>query len=177
MLIGASNIEGMNPVQRAVHDRIAAGPRGGVPRPFLALLDSPGLAEAVQAVGEAIRYKGVLIDRHREIAILAAAAAFGSGYEWRYHDAIAAEIGISTAERQAVLNGGGDALSPVEAAIVGYVFAAVRERVAARDHLAQLVGLIGREAATEVTVIAGYYPLLALSLNAAGLDEALPDAI
>ena len=177
MPIGATDTEHMTPMQRAVHDRIASGPRGGVPRPFLAMLDSPGLAEAVQGVGEAIRFKGALGDRHREVAILAAAAAFGSGYEWRYHNAIAADIGMSVAERQGVLDGSGQSLSPADAAIVAYVYAAIRDRSAMRDHLEKLVSLIGREAATEVTIIAGYYPLLALCLNAAGLDEPLPDMI
>lgn len=177
MLIGATDPATMTPAQKATHDLIASGPRGGVPFPFLAMLDSPKFAEAIQGVGAAIRYHGTLEPRLREIAICAAAAAYGSGYEWDYHDEIAAGLGMTAAERQGVLDGSGAALAPAEATIVHYVFAAIRDRAADQELLSGLVAAFGREAATEVTVIAGYYPLLALFLSAGQLDRPLPERI
>ncbi|MFV0334160.1 MAG: carboxymuconolactone decarboxylase family protein [Tropicimonas sp.] len=174
MLIGAPPSGAMTPEQQAVHDTIASGPRGSVPVPFFAMLDSPVLCEAIQGVGEAIRYRTTMSDRLREIAICAAAAAYGSGYEWNYHDALAVNCGLSPAERASVLDGTGAALPPAEAAIVTYVFAAVRESRADQTMLATMATAFGRTAATEVTAIAGYYPLLALFLNAGQLDTPLP---
>ncbi len=175
MLIGAVNLETMTEAQKAVHEGIADGPRGSVPKPFFGMLDCPVLCETIQGVGAAIRYKTSIPDRQREIAICAAAAAYGSGYEWGYHDALAVTAGMSPTERASVLDGSGSALAPGETAIVAYVFAAVRERRADKAMLARIVDAFGREAATEVTAIAGYYPLLALFLSAGDLDSPLPD--
>ncbi|MFV0333339.1 MAG: hypothetical protein ACK5JR_04630 [Tropicimonas sp.] len=175
MLIGTSPSGEMTPEQKAVHDAIASGPRGSVPLPFLAMLDSPVLCDAIQNVGEAIRYRTVMDDRLREIAICAAAAAWGSGYEWGQHDALAVKCGLSPAERAGVLDGSGAALAPAEAALVAYVFAAVRERRADQALLGRVAGAFGRNVATEVTAIAGYYPMLALFLSAGQLDSPLPD--
>lgn len=177
MRIGASPSGTMTPAQKAVHDAIANGPRGSVPLPFFAMLDSPVLCDAIQGVGEAIRYKTEMSDRLREIAICAAAAAWGSGYEWDYHDKLAVKCGLSPAERQSVLDGSGRALDPSEKAIVDYVFGAVRDRQAAPAPLAAIAEAFGRAVATEVTAIAGYYPLLALFLDAGQLDSPLPSAV
>ena len=177
MLIGATDPATMLPAQKAAYDLIASGPRGGVPYPFLAMLDAPKFAEAIQGVGAAIRYHGVLEPRLREIAICAAAAAFGSGYEWTYHDEIAVKLDMTAAERQSILDGSGAALSAPEALCVRYVFSSIQNRTADQSLLAGLVAAYGREAATELTVIAGYYPLLALFLSAGQLDSPLPESI
>lgn len=177
MLIGARHPDDMSAAQKHVHDTIANGPRGGVPYPFFAMLDSPVLCDAVQGVGEAIRYKTEMTDRQREIAICAAASAYGSGYEWGYHDALAIKCGMTRDERASVLDGTGAALDPAEAAIVRYVHTAILQRRADLDLLATIADAFGRSVATEVTAIAGYYPTLALFLKAGELDTPLPEDI
>lgn len=175
MLIGVRASEQMTAAQKAVYDRIASGPRGGVPYPFLAMLDSPVLCDVIQGVGETIRYKTEMIDRQREIAICAAASAFGSGYEWNYHDALMIRCGMTPNERGSVLDGSGAALAPAEAAIVKYVHVAIREHRADHDLLGVIAAAFGRTVAAEVTAIAGYYPMLALFLSAGALDMPLPE--
>src|SRR5690348_11883176 len=86
--IGPS-LDGIGDEQRRVYEKILHGPRGSVPSPFLAMLDVPDLADAIQEVGARIRYSGNLSDADRELAILATAAAVGCGYEWHYHAPIA----------------------------------------------------------------------------------------
>lgn len=175
MLIGAVDPERMTAEQRAVHDRIAAGPRGGVPRPFLAMLDNPGLADAVQGIGAALRFSGALPDDLREVAILAAAGAYGSGYEWDYHEPIARRAGVDDATIAACRSGDAAMLPDARAAaIVVFCHAAVRYNRADHRALALLGTTLGRAAATEVVAIAGYYPLLALFLAAADLDHPVP---
>lgn len=177
MSLGQRDPAAMSDAQRAVYDAIAAGPRGSVPRPFLAMLDSPELASAIGALGETIRFRTELPDRLREIAICAAAAAFGSGYEWEYHERLAIESGLDRQERAAVLAGTGAGLAPGEAAVVRYVFAAVRERRASGPLLDAIVAAFGPRQAAEITAIAGYYPMLALFLAAAGMDDPLPETV
>lgn len=176
MLIGATEPDTMTPAQKAVHAAIASGPRGGVPKPFLAMLDAPELAEAIQGVGAALRFSGALPDGLREVAILSAAAAFGSGYEWNYHEPIARRLGVSDAAIEAARTGRTDGVEaePLAAAVVGFCHAAVTRRTASHADLARIGEQLGRSAATEVVAIAGYYPLLALFLTTAGLDEPLP---
>lgn len=176
MLIGAQDTETMTPLQKQTYDMIAAGPRGGVPYPFLAMLDSPGLANVIQAVGAEIRFSGELSDLLREVAIMATAGAFGSGYEWDYHVRIARDLGMSEAIITATLTGDvknldGDAVS---ASIIQLCRASVIERRVPQDLLAALVAAIGRTAASEVVAISGYYVLLAAFLSAGQLDHPLP---
>ncbi len=174
MLIGARDPDRMSPEQRRVHDAIAHGPRGSVPLPFLAMMDAPHLAEALQAVGAAIRFSGAIGAELREVAILATAAAFGSGYEWTYHVAIARQLAIPEIVLSAAARGLADRQQPIEpayAATIALCRDAVLERRVAPALLSRLVDLIGRAAASEVVAICGYYQALALFLSAGGMDR------
>lgn len=179
MRIGV-DAERMSPEQAEVHRAIAAGPRGAVPLPFLAMMDAPRLTRAVQAVGEAIRFSGTLSPDLREVAILATAAAFGSGYEWSFHLPIARRLGVAEPVLLAAAGGveAAGAIDPICAATIALCRRAVLERRVAPELIVELVGLIGREAASEVVAISGYYPLLGLFLSAAGVDipVAAPEA-
>jgi 4-carboxymuconolactone decarboxylase len=160
MLIGARDPQTMTP-------------RKDVPLPFLAMLDVPDLADAIQNVGARIRFSGALDPRLREVAILATAAAFGSGYEWDYHEPIGRNLGLGAGEIAAI-RAGGLCGRPADDAIVAVCRAAVRERRIPEEPLRTLVVLIGRGAASEVVAIAGYYQMLALFLAAGALDHPLP---
>lgn len=174
MLIGVRNVAEMTPAQRKVHDAIASGPRAGVPLPFLAMLDVPDLAHAIQSVGAAIRFSGALPAPLREVAILATAAAFGSGYEWDYHLPIARDLGVAEATIAAARSGQpSEAATPAEQAIVALCRNAVLNSRVDQDRLKELVDDIGAAAASELVAIAGYYQLLALFLAAGALDHAV----
>lgn len=171
MLIGASELRTMTPAQRRVFDSIASGPRKDVPLPFLAMLDVPHLADSIQSVGSAIRFSGSLSDEHREVAILSAAAAFGSGYEWEYHEKIARKLDMAPGWVEACRSG--DTSATEDASVKGIIelcWGAVRDRRVPLDALASLTSLIGRSGASEVVAISGYYPMLALFLSAGELD-------
>jgi 4-carboxymuconolactone decarboxylase len=161
-MIGAADVGAMTPEQRRVHDLIAAGPRGSVPRPFFAMLDAPALAEAIQGVGVAIRFGGTLPAGLREVAILAAAAAWGSDYEWAYHEPIARDLGVGAGAIAAARTGVPSGEDAVADAVAAFVHAAIRERRSDADRLEAVVAALGRAGASEVVAIAGYYPLLAL---------------
>lgn len=174
--IGLRAGEAMTPAQRAAHDVIASGPRSGVPLPFLAMLDAPELATAIQQVGSVLRFSGTLSPALREVAILSAAAAFGSGYEWDYHLPLARAAGVS--ERTITAAARGQATTaddPTCAAIVALCHAAVKRQSVPPADLARIVADLGRQAASEVVAIAGYYPLLAIFLAAARVDHPVTD--
>lgn len=176
MLIGARTPADMTPEQRHVYDLIAAGPRRDVPWPFLAMLDAPHLAEAIQSVGAAIRFSGAISPELREVAILAVSGAFGSGYEWDYHVAIARDLKVPEATIAASTTGAVTGLAPAHAAVIRLCRDAVLERRVDQELLADLVALEGPKVASEVVAMCGYYQMLALFLSAGGLDHPVPAA-
>src|SRR5580698_7913173 len=86
--------------QRALYDAIATGPRasgprhfaltdadGGLEGPFNAMLLSPPVGSALQALGAAVRYGSGFDNRDREIAILVVAHAWNCAFEVYAHEA------------------------------------------------------------------------------------------
>jgi hypothetical protein len=59
----------MSEEQAAAAAELAAGPRGGVRGPFIALLRSPELMRRLQKVGEYLRYQSALEPRLSEFAM------------------------------------------------------------------------------------------------------------
>src|SRR5919108_4034548 len=105
--------------QTEVYRAIAGGPRAAGPQafaltddegrlrgPFNAMLLSPPVGLAVQAVGAAVRYESVLTDRVRETAILVVAAEWGSAFEREAHEAVGRRLGLTEAELDTLRAGG-----------------------------------------------------------------------
>ena len=167
-----ADLAGATADQHRVIELIASGPRGSVPSPFLAMLDAPALAEAIQSVGAVIRYGSTLPDALRELAILTAAVAVNCGYEWNHHVPIALAAGVSLAELEALQKGEGiDALGEPGASVIALCREVIANGEASPEVLAGVVDKLGRTGATEVVAIAGYYPLLANFIKSAGFDQ------
>lgn len=173
MPIGAFDPAIMTPAQRAVHDRIASGPRGGVPRPFLAMLDIPGIAETIQAVGESLRFASSTPVSLRELATLATAGAFGAGYEWDYHLPLARKAGLSELDIDAALGTDVSGLDEIHRLVIGICRDAVLKNRIDPEAVDRLALLTGTETASTIVAIAGYYQMLALFLSAASADHAV----
>jgi 4-carboxymuconolactone decarboxylase len=163
--------DALDPEQRRVYEAIKNGPRArsaavmppteGDDRlqgPFNAMLFSPALGDAVQAVGAVIRYGTQFPDRVREIAILEVARLRASEYEWYGHSRLAAAIGMSDAELDAIRTGAELELPPAEALTRRVVVALVTQGdLAEREY--------GEAGLSELITLVGYYQLLALSLR------------
>ena len=67
------SIDEMTPDQRRIAERIASGPRGGLQGPFHPMLRSPGLADVWEPVGAYVRFRSVLPEPLKELAILVTA--------------------------------------------------------------------------------------------------------
>lgn len=172
----AADLAGASAEQRRVVDLIASGPRGSVPSPFLAMLDAPDLAEAIQTVGATIRFRSTLPDALREVAILATAGAIPCGYEWNYHAPIAEAAGVPASVIAATRpSARGTTISGPEGTIITLCSELLAQAQASPGTLALAVDQIGRTGATEVIAIAGYYALLANFIRSAGHDEPFAD--
>src|SRR5437763_15924821 len=81
--------EAMSAEQREVARAIAAGPRGEVRGPFIALLHHPALARHLQSLGEQLRWKPTLPPRLVELAVLITARRWTCQHERLIHEQLA----------------------------------------------------------------------------------------
>jgi alkylhydroperoxidase family enzyme len=169
----------LDPAARALYERIAGGPRaqgrqafpltdteGRLHGPFNAMLVSPDVGDAMQALGAAIRYKSGLSARAREIAILELSVLRKSSFEWYAHEHVGRQAGLTDAEIAALHSG---AAAPTFDATESLVRELVRTLVRERDlddiTFALAKKLLGERVLMDVIALVGYYDLLALSLR------------
>ncbi|XVQ07166.1 carboxymuconolactone decarboxylase family protein [Spirillospora sp. CA-255316] len=165
--------------QRALYESIASGPRARGPRlfaltdaagrlegPFNAMLLRPALGQALQELGAAIRYRGALDDRGREIAILVVAAVWDSGFERYAHEAVGRSAGLSEEELRALRRGDHDVFTDERERLI----ATTAHALACRNDLSdeefdRARGGLGIDGIFELTTLVGYYATLALQLR------------
>lgn len=136
---------------------------GGLQGPFDPLLRVPGVGDAVQRLGEQLRFAGVLDGRLRELAILTVATHWRSGYEWYAHTNIAREQGLLTdAELDALRTGAvPETCDESERVALALVHALLRSGEVPERTYESVRKLLGEEALVELACLAGYYGLLA----------------
>lgn len=160
----------MTPAQREVAAEITAGPRGEVRGPFIALLHNPELARHVQRLGEHLRWKGKLPPKLKELAVLVTARRWSCQHEWVMHFKLALEGGLAAGIVEAIQQGKEPpAMSEEEKAVYAFcreVHATGRAGDAAFGEIERRFGLDG---ALELIALNGYYSLMAMVLNSAGL--------
>ena len=169
----------LSATQRALHTAIAGPPRdqgpfliadgeGRLAGPFNALLYAPEIGHAVQALGAALRFGGALPARTRELVICLIAAKADSAYEWYAHSRVAAEAGISADELAELQSGRVPAtLDPAEDTAVRFAARLVDSTTMPAELHAETREHFGHSGVTELSVLVGYYRLLA-GLLAAG---------
>jgi len=160
----------MTPAQREVAAEITAGPRGEVRGPFIALLHNPQLAGHIQRLGEHLRWKGKLPPKLKELAVLVTARRWSCQHEWVMHSKLALEGGLAHGIVDAIAaNRDPENLSEEEKAVYTFcreVHATGRAGDAAFAAIEKRFGLDG---ALELIALNGYYTLMAMVLNTAGL--------
>jgi 4-carboxymuconolactone decarboxylase len=160
----------MNAAQREVAAEITAGPRGEVRGPFIALIHNPELARRLQKLGEHLRWGGKLPPALKELAVLVTARRWTCQHEWVMHSKLALEAGLAAGVVQAIRDGKDpQGLSEEEKAVYSFcreVHATGRAGDAAFAAIEKRFGLDG---ALELIALNGYYTLMAMVLNTAGL--------
>ena len=148
--------------------------RGGLAGPFNAWMHRPDLGIVAQRLGERLRFHGTLPSAAREIAILTVGAKWMAEYEWWAHSRIARREGVSNATIEAVRRGDRPMLSdPVEQSVYDFTAALLEPgRVDPASYRATRM-LLGDGGLVELVTLAGYYTLVAFTLNA--FEVPLPD--
>ncbi len=144
--------DALGPEGQKAWDAIA-GSRGRVAGPFLMLLHHPPLAERVAAVGEVLRFQGLLSGADRELAILTASRENEALFEWAAHEPLALREGVRP-EVVAIVRDRkpADGLTPREALIVETVRALFREHRLSDDLYARAEAALGRQALVELAL-------------------------
>jgi len=165
--------EEMTPAQREVAAEIAAGPRGEVRGPFIAWIHHPELARRLQALGEQLRWKSTLPPQLIELAVLICARRWSCQHEWFMHEKLAREAKLdpgiidSLVRDERPKNFSADQASVYDFCrdlhATGRASDAAFEAVRAR---------FGLEGALELVALSGYYSLMAMVLNTAGMPLA-----
>jgi len=169
--------ETLMPEQRELYDAIVGGPRADGPQhfaltrddgslrgPFNAFLLAPGLGGALQSVGAAIRYRGSLSDRSRELAILLVAARWNSDFEREAHEAVGAAAGLTEPEL-AALRGGDTSLFTGDEELVATITTRLLDGDLDDGAWNEASSGLGADRVFELTVLVGYYATLALQLR------------
>ncbi len=161
---------------RAVYDRIIAsrsqgrvspfalvGSEGALVGPFNAMVCAPHVGGPLSEVGAALRYRGHLTDRARELAILVVAARHNSEFEWQSHYRIATSLGIDERALDAIHRSDDpeSLTDQVERGVVAGTARLVDDGDLDDAQYAGLVELIGEDGLIELVVLVGYYELLA----------------
>ena len=162
----------MSREQREVAAQISAGPRGEVRGPFIALLHNPALARHLQALGEHLRWKGKLAPRLTELAVLVTARRWTCQHEWYIHEQLARKAGLASAIIDAIREDRQPNLSGDEAVVYDFCRDAHASGRVSDEHFEAAKARFGLDGALELLALCGYYSLMAMVLNTAGL--ALP---
>ena len=164
--------EEMTAAQREVAAQIAAGPRGEVRGPFIALIHNPELASKVQRLGEQLRWKGKLPPKLKELAVLVTARRWSCDYEWRMHEPIARKAGLEDEIIAAISRGAQpQGLSAEQSAVYAFCRQAHHDGRVEDAVFDAVKASFGLDGALELLCLCGYYSLMAMVLNTAGSPE------
>jgi 4-carboxymuconolactone decarboxylase len=167
----------LDAMQVALHESIAGGPRsqsraipladdeGRLYGPFNAMLHEPIVGAVVSELGVALRYRSLIPDRMREVAINEVAATCRSEFEWFAHAAIASELGISGSDLEAIRTGAvAPGLEPDESLARHLAHELVTKRDLDDSDYAEGVARLGLEVLVDLVFLVGFYAAIATTL-------------
>lgn len=153
---------------------------GALRGPFNALLRAPELGDLVQRVGEGVRFQTSLPGSLRELAIITCARHWQSNYEWYAHARLARREGISDETIAGILDGTAPTQTD-ERLIYSFVRQLNETGRVDNENYDAVLKMLGETGVTELTILSGYYALVAQLLNTfrvpvpAGEQQAFPD--
>lgn len=162
--------EELSEAQRAVYDRIAAGPRGGVFGPLRVWLRSPDMAERLQSLGAFCRYDTSLPPRLSELAILTTAVVWQAGFEWTSHEKRALAAGHAPEMLETLRRGERPAFAEADEALVYDLSRELHEtRTLSAATFERGVSVLGEKTLVELVGLLGYYATISMTINAFAL--------
>lgn len=167
---------GFTPEQRAVYDKMVAGPRGMVVGPMRAALHSPELADRWQAIGEFLRYRSSLEHRLSELAIVVCGRYWNSEVEWYVHADLAEKAGVPRPALEAIRSARPPRFEREDEVVVYDYSRQLLETGQVEDAVyAAAVHILGVVGVVELSALVGYYSMVAMTLNVHAIPAPEPD--
>jgi 4-carboxymuconolactone decarboxylase len=161
----------LNDEQQQVLDAIENGPRGegrpgiGMVGPFGAWVRAPSVGNAIQAVGEAVRYNSSLPENIKEVAICTVGVHFRSRFEFSAHRALAIKAGVSEIALDQLVEGEHPDFVGDEQLAYTIASQMLNQHGILDDTYAHGLEAFGETAMIELVATIGYYCLISLTLN------------
>ncbi len=146
---------------------------------YVRMFNNPGVATKVGALGEHLRFHGVLPDAVRELVILRFSARQGYGYEWSHHQHPAKLAGIGEDVIDSLTAGQvPDSLPDASRAALEAVDAVVANRSIPAEVQERFVNAYGNAGIVELVALCGLYAIMGYMTTAFDieLEEGLPIA-
>jgi len=164
----AISADKMTPAQKQAAAALAAGPRGDVKGPFVALLRSPDFMDRVQRVGEYVRYRCPLDKRINELAAAITARHWTQQFEWWAHARQALEAGLKPAIAEAIAEGRRPQdMKEDEEIVYDFLTELLVNKSVCDTTYERAVRKFGEAGVIDLIGISGYYGLLAMVMNVA----------
>lgn len=158
----------MDDAQRAAAAGLAAGPRGGVKGPFIALLRSPELMQRLQKVGEYLRFGSSLDPRIGELLMLIVSRQWTQQFEWSVHVPLALRAGVSADTVTALAAGRRPgAMAADEALAYDFADELARHRGVSDATYAAALARFGERGVIDLLGVLGYFTTVSMVLNVA----------
>jgi len=179
-----SNVERMRPLdaaamsaaQRAAAAELAAGPRGGVKGPFIALLRSPELMDRLQKVGEYLRFRSSLEPRISEFLMLVVSRLWTQQFEWCVHVPLALKAGVRRETVESLAAGSRPAAMAADEAIAYDFCAELMQTKGVSDATYRgALDQFGERGIVDMLGVLGYFTTVSMVLNVAHTPAAAPD--
>ncbi len=144
---------------------------------YVAMFNNPPVAAKVGALGEHLRFHGVLPDFIRELAILRYASRAGFGYEWSHHQRPAKLAGIDQAVIDALTSGDiPDSLPDSAQATLEIVDCVCTNQSIPADLQRRFTDVYGTNGVVELVAVCGLYAIMGYMTKAFDIEveEGLP---
>jgi 4-carboxymuconolactone decarboxylase len=138
---------------------------------YVRMFNNPGVATKVGALGEHLRFYGVLPNAVRELVILRISARQQYGYEWSHHQRPAKLAGIFQDVIDAVTVGQvPDSLPDASRAALEAVDAVIDKRSIPADVQQRFVDAYGNAGIVELVVLCGLYAIMGYMTTAFDIE-------
>jgi 4-carboxymuconolactone decarboxylase len=173
MMDGAERMPPLDPAvmteaQRKAAQALAAGPRGGVKGPFIALLRSPELMHRLQKVGEYLRFQSALPARISEFLILAVARQWTQQFEWFVHVPLARDAGVKPKTIASLAEGRRpEAMATDEEIAYDFCNELVQTKGVTETTYRRAVQQFGEQGVIDMLGLLGYFTTVSMVMNVA----------
>jgi 4-carboxymuconolactone decarboxylase len=160
--------EAMSAEQKSAAAALAAGPRGGVRGPFIALLRSPELMDRVQKLGEYLRYHGALEARLSEFAVLIVSRHLTQQFEWQVHYPLALNAGLGKDVADALAQGARPrGMNEDEECVHDFCIELLHTHGVSDATYRRAAAQLGERGLVELVALVGYFITVSLVMNVA----------